>query len=64
MSKELTFQTPLEELKCNALNHYEEVSNKGMYWCSSVPSAINFYFDYKQMNVWQKIKLAFKKYKS
>ena len=54
-------QTPLEDLKQDALSHYDELSIKATSWNSSVPRALQFYFEYHQMTFWQKIKLAFKK---
>lgn len=55
-----TCQTPLEDLRNSALEHYEEASTKIHHWSSSVPQAINFYFDYKQLNLLGRLKLAFK----
>ena len=53
-------QTPLEELRQSDLKHYDELSTEFHHWSSGVPRAINFYYDYKQMNLIQRIKLAFK----
>ena len=55
------YQSTNEDLRKSALEHYEELSNKCCHWSSNVPRAINFYYDYKEMNLWEKIKLAFKK---
>tara|TARA_R110000803_G_scaffold131141_7_gene198442 strand:- start:49 stop:258 length:210 start_codon:yes stop_codon:yes gene_type:complete len=55
-----TCKTPLEDLRKSDLEHYDKASTKIHHWSSGVPRAINFYFDYKQMNFWSKIKLAFK----
>ena len=55
-----TSQTPLEELKQSDLKHYDELSTKSHIWANSIPRAINFYYDYKQMNLLQRIVLAFK----
>jgi hypothetical protein len=60
MEEDRPMQTPLEDLKKSDLEHYEEASSKIHCWHNSIPVAINFYFDYKQMTWWQKIKLAFK----
>ena len=49
-----------EELKNSDLNHYEELSSKCHHWSSGVPRAINFYYDYMKMSLFQKIVLAFK----
>jgi hypothetical protein len=55
-----TVQTPLEELRQSDLKHYDELSTQCHHWSSGVPRAINFYYDYKQMNLIQRIILAFK----
>jgi len=55
-----TYQTPLEDLRHDALNHYDEASSKLHHWQSGIPIAINFYWDYKQMTFWQKLKLIIK----
>ena len=57
---EQAYKTPLEDLRNSDLIHYEEASTKIHCWSSGIPRAINFYYDYKQMNLWQKIKQAFK----
>ena len=51
--------TPLEDLRKSDLRHYEEATKLIYCWHSAVPRAINFYYDYKQMSLWQRIKLAF-----
>lgn len=53
--------TPLEDLRESDLKHYEEASTSIHHWSSNIPRAINFYYDYKQMSLWNKIKLAFKR---
>jgi len=53
-------QTPLEELRQSDLKHYDELSTKCNRWSSGLPRAINFYYNYKQMNLIQRIILAFK----
>jgi hypothetical protein len=55
-----TNQTPLEDLRQSDLQHYDELSTKFNHWVSGVPRAINFYYDYKKMNLIQRIILAFK----
>jgi len=54
-------QTPLEDLRNMHLKHYDEASTAIHHWSNGVPKAINFYFDYKQLSFWGKIKLGFKK---
>jgi hypothetical protein len=58
--EERACQTPLEDLRKDALKHYDEASTKIHCWQSGIPIAINFYWDYKQMSLWQKLKQAFK----
>lgn len=43
-SNEGACQTPLSDLKADALKHYDELSTKGHHWNSSIPQAIKFYF--------------------
>lgn len=38
-------QTPIEDLRRNALEHYEKVTTVAHEWYSVVPKAINAYFD-------------------
>ena len=54
-------KTPLQDLKNSALNHYEEASTSIHHWNNQIPQAIEFWYDYKEMNFWQKIKIAFKR---
>lgn len=42
---EHTGQTPLEDLRRNALEHYDKVSLAAHEWLSTIPQAINEYFD-------------------
>lgn len=37
--------TPLADLRKGALEHYEKVSMNACDWLSTIPRAINFYFD-------------------
>lgn len=53
-------KTPLEDLRKSDLEHYEEASSSIHHWSSGIPRAINFYYDYRGMSRWQRIKLAFK----
>lgn len=53
-------QTPLEELRKEDLEHYDTLSFNAVHFKNSIPRAINFYYDYKQMNLLQRIILAFK----
>ncbi len=55
------YQATNEDLRKSDLEHYEELSRKCLIWSSTVPKAINFYYDYKNMSILQRIKLAFKK---
>jgi len=54
-------KTPLEDLRIDALYHYDKVSSKAHTYSNVIPRAINFYFDYKQMSFWGKIKQAINK---
>lgn len=38
-------QTPLEDLKQDALRHYDEITTKAYSWYAIIPVAIRFYFD-------------------
>jgi hypothetical protein len=54
-------QTPLEELRQSDLQHYDALAfNEYKCHRNSILRAINFYYDYKQMNLLQRIILAFK----
>ena len=55
-----TNQTPLEDLRQSDLKHYDKLSTECYHWSSSLPKAINFYYNYKEMNLIQRIILAFK----
>lgn len=57
----LTKSTPIEDLREWDLKHYEEASSKLQHWTNSIPRAINFWYDYKQMTFFGKIKQAFKR---
>ena len=50
-------KTSLEELRNEDLIHYDTVSFKN--YKNSIPRAINFYYDYRQMNLLKRIILAF-----
>jgi hypothetical protein len=54
-------QTPLEELKKEDLQHYDTLSFNSVCFKNSLPRAINFYYNYRQMNLFQRIILALKK---
>ncbi len=60
MEEEKCYQATNEDLRKSDLGHYDELSTKCHHWSSGVPRAINFYYDYKSMTLWQKLKLAFK----
>jgi len=55
-----TCNTPLEDLREDALKHYDEAATSIHHHSSGVPQAINFYWNYKQMSFWGKIRQAFK----
>ena len=55
-------QTPLEELRQSDLQHFDALAyNDYKSHRNSILRAINFYYDYRQMNLFQRIILAFKK---
>lgn len=60
LDKEKCFQSTQEDLRQSDLKHYDELSTKFHHWSSGIPRAINFYYDYQTMSLWNKIKLAFK----
>ena len=64
MSEPQAAKTPLNDLRKEALEHYDDVSSKAHHWSNDVPRAIDFYYDYKQKNIWQRLWLAFASKKS
>lgn len=50
---------PLSDLERDALEHYEEASTALHQWSSDIPKAIKFYYKWKQLNFWGKLKLTF-----
>lgn len=46
MSEQNVGKTPWEDLRKNALSHYDEVSSSAHQWYNVVPRAINYYFDH------------------
>ena len=52
-----TYQTPLSELEKSTLEHYEEASSAIHHWSSDVPRAIKFYYKWKQLGFWGRLKL-------
>ena len=56
------YQTPLEDLRESDLKHYNEASTAIHHWSSGVPTAINFYYNYKRLSLLGKLKYAFKKW--
>ena len=54
-----TKQTPLEDLRNSDLELYEKGASSIHHYSSEIPKAINFYYDYKQMNIFSKLKLMF-----
>ena len=55
------YQATNEDLRKSDLEHYEKLATECHHWASGIPRAINFYYDYKSMSIWEKIKLLFKK---
>lgn len=41
------FETPIEDLRKSALDHYDELATKACHFSSDIPKAINFYYDSK-----------------
>ena len=62
-TEEKTYQATMSDLRNQDLRHYEKLSNKALHWSSGIPRAINFFYDYQQMSIWERIMLSFK-YKS
>jgi len=56
-----TNKTPLEDLRNSDLKLYEKGASSIHHYSSEIPKAINFYYDYKQMNILSKIKLILTK---
>ena len=56
---ERTCKTPMDDLRDSALSHYDEASISIHSYYSTIPQCINFYYDYKKMSIWDRIKLAF-----
>lgn len=52
-------KTPLFDLERRALDHYDEASSAIHYWSSDIPNAIKFYYKWKQLNFWGRLKLIF-----
>lgn len=59
MAQQTAYITSQDELKQSDLTHYDELSEKCHHWSSGVPRAIEFYYEYQKMTLFQKIKLAF-----
>ena len=57
---EQPMQTPLIDLEQSALEHYEKASSAIHHWSSDIPKAIKFYYKWKQLNFWGRLKLTFK----
>mgnify|MGYP007029090701 CR=1 FL=1 len=56
---EQPMQTPLIDLEQSALEHYEKASSAIHHWSSDIPKAIKFYYKWKQLNFWGRLKLIF-----
>lgn len=54
-----TKQTPLSDLEKSALKHYDEASTSIHHWNSDIPNAIKFYYKWRQLNFWGRLKLIF-----
>jgi hypothetical protein len=51
--EERACQTPLEDLRRDALEHYDELATKACHHSSVIPKAINHYFDsLRKKNKW------------
>jgi len=59
MAQQTAYIASQDELKQSDLTHYDELSKKCHHWSSGVPRAIEFYYEYQKMTLFQKIKLAF-----
>jgi len=59
-ANETCYQATQEDLKKSDMKHYDELSKQCMNWSSGIPRAIEFYYDYQTMSLWNKIKLAIK----
>jgi len=59
MSQQTAYIASQDELKQSDLRHYEKLSTECHHWSSGVPRAIEFYYEYQKMTLFQKIKLAF-----
>ena len=57
---ETSTQTPLSDLEKRALEHYEEASTAIHYWSGDIPKAIKFYYKWRQLNFFGRLKLIFK----
>lgn len=53
-----TLKTPLEDLRNEDLIYYDTLSFKN--YKNSIPRAINFYYDYRKMNLLQRVIFSFK----
>ena len=52
--------TPLEDLRKSDLEHYDRAATKECCWHNTIPRAINFYYDYRQMSLWKRLLQALK----
>ena len=59
MAQQTAYIASQDELKQSDLNHYDRLSTESHHWSSGVPRAIEFYYEYQKMTLFQKIKLAF-----
>lgn len=59
MTQQTAYIASQDELKQSDLRHYEKLSTECHHWSSGVPRAIEFYYEYQKMTLFQKIKLVF-----
>jgi hypothetical protein len=59
MAQQTAMQTPLNDLEKTALEHYEEASTAIHHWNSDIPKAIKFYYKWKSLSFWGKLKIIF-----
>ena len=59
MTQQTAYIVSQDELKQSDLSHYDKLSTECHHWSSGVPRAIEFYYEYQKMTLFQKIKLAF-----
>ena len=53
-----TYRSSTQDLQNKDLAHYKELSDAAMHYSNSIPRAINFYYDYKRLSFWGKLKFT------